>query len=209
MNTFKRAKVIKLPTPNGGAICINNKDKMFNSHYSDTKNYHLYIISDDEVNEGDYYLWNSIGGWELIKAINLFGFHESVKHKVFKVISTTDKLNIHPNISDSYRTGNCLPQPSQQFIEKYIEEYNNGNIITDVLVEYEEYYPNLVDGDFTRNNILRINPKDNTITIKKLKTNWDKNEITNIIKKFADVFVANTNTAYKQKDINDWIENNL
>ena len=35
-----------------------------------------------------------------------------------------------------------LPKPSDSFISKYIEEYNNGNVITNVLVEYEQDYTN-------------------------------------------------------------------
>ena len=77
-----------------------------------------------------------------------------------EVLATTD---------DSLR----LPQPSQQFIQKYIEEYNRGNIITDVLVEYElisneEYFLNTINPDddvpyFDEN--LKINPKDNSLNI--------------------------------------------
>ena len=66
-----------------------------------------------------------------------------------------------------------LPQPSQQFIQKYIEEYNKGNIITNVLVEYElisneEYFGNTVNPD---NDVpyfdekLKINPKDKSLNI--------------------------------------------
>jgi hypothetical protein len=54
-----------------------------------------------------------------------------------KVIVTTDKLNLHPNTSDSYRTGNCVPIIPQQFVEHFIEAYNAGNKINKVLVEVE------------------------------------------------------------------------
>ena len=82
-----------------------------------------------------------------------------------------------------------LPQPSQQFIQKYIEEYNRGNIITDVLVEYElisneEYFLNTINPDenvpyFDEN--LKINSKDNTITIKKVKDNWNREEVDRLL----------------------------
>ena len=77
---------------------------------------------------------------------------------------------------------NILPQPSQQFIEKYIESYNKGEIITDVLVEYDEVYDiNHYTENFNYNTIslkeekinfrynLKVNPKDNTITINLVK----------------------------------------
>ena len=71
-----------------------------------------------------------------------------------------------------------LPQPSQQFIQKYIEEYNNkGNIITDVLVEYEEGKSYSGNEGLIIKEWLKINPKDNTITIKKVKDSWTREEI--------------------------------
>ena len=81
-----------------------------------------------------------------------------------KIIATTDI-----SLVKEYN----LPQPSQQFIQKYIEEYNRGNIITDVLVEYElisneEYFLNTINPDddvpyFDEN--LKINPKNNSLNI--------------------------------------------
>ena len=95
-----------------------------------------------------------------------------------EVLATTDEslepINLYGN-SGLFKTK--LPQPSQQFIEEFIEEYNQENIITDVLVEYElisneEYFGNTVNPD---ENVpyfdedLKINPKYNTISIKKVK----------------------------------------
>ena len=84
-----------------------------------------------------------------------------------------------------------LPEPSQQFIQKYIEEYNKCNIITDVLVEYElisneEYFGNTFNPDDDVpyfDERLKINPKDNTITItiKKVKDSYKREEVENLI----------------------------
>ena len=106
-----------------------------------------------------------------------------------EVLATTDeslrtkyKENNHQPLS---KYNYILPQPSQQFIQKYIEEYNRGNIITDVLVEYElisneEYFLNTINPDenvpyFDEN--LKINPKYNTITIKKAKDSYTREEV--------------------------------
>ena len=75
-----------------------------------------------------------------------------------------------------------LPQPSQQFIQKYIEEYNKGNVITDVLVEYNYF---LDDNSVLPYWNLKVNPKDNTITIKKLKEVYTKDEVCQILEKFT------------------------
>ena len=104
-----------------------------------------------------------------------------------EVLATTDtSLKIdNPNYDIGRLAYITLPQPSQQFIQKFVEEYNRGNIITNVLVEYElvsneEYFLNTINPDddvpyFDEN--LKINPKDNTITIKKVKDSWTREEI--------------------------------
>ena len=134
----------------------------------------LYIISDDEIKGGDWFynIHSKIVG----RAAFDFGKDDLAK----KIIATTDSsLEINSNFDYNQLLPNknnfrfYLPQPSQQFIQKYIEEYNRGNIITDVLVEYElisneEYFLNTINPDddvpyFDEN--LKINPKDNTLNI--------------------------------------------
>ena len=137
------------------------------------KNGHLYVLSDDEIKEGDWFynIYSKIVGRA---AIN-FGKDELAK----KIIATTNpllKIEIDGNRGDLLPDVSFdinLPQPSQQFIQKFVEEYNKGNIITDVLVEYElisneEYFGNTVNPD---NDVpyfdekLKINPKDNSLNI--------------------------------------------
>ena len=109
-----------------------------------------------------------------------------------EVLATTDESleprNLYGN-SGLFKTK--LPQPSQQFIQKYIEEYNRGNIITDVLVEYLEnytleYYESAIENKrlAQKTNIketLKVNPKDNTITIKKAKDGYTREEVVKLL----------------------------
>ena len=98
-----------------------------------------------------------------------------------------------------------LPQPSQQFIQKFVEEYNKGNIITDVLVEYElisneEYFGNTVNPDddvpyFDEN--LKINPKYNTISIKKVKDSYTKEEVDRMLDEQASKTTAEMMEKFK------------
>ena len=133
---------------------------------------HFYIILDKKPDNGDYYIIDGIS--EVLKNNGLKFIDDNCK----KVIATTDKT-----LSQTNRTE--IPQPSQQFIEKYIEEYNKGNVITDVLVEYElisneEYFGNTVNPDDDVpyfDEKLKINPKYNTITIKKLKDSYSREEV--------------------------------
>jgi len=107
-----------------------------------------------------------------------------------------------------------LPQPSQSFIEKYVDEYNKGNVITEVMVEYEEGKYNL---DELRERHLKGLPhsydycnlkisKDNTITIRKVKDSWSRDEVVKIINKISEEIDFESAT---QETIDKWIEENL
>ena len=94
---------------------------------------HLYFLSDEEIKVGDWMLHNLEE-----KPIQWNG--EETNPSVYgykKIIATTDKSIILPERFPSFT---YLPQPSQSFIEKFVEEYNKGNRITEVMVEYEEYH---------------------------------------------------------------------
>ena len=108
-----------------------------------------------------------------------------------KIIATTDSSLWRP--SHKYASDVILlPQPSQQFIEKFVEEYNKGNMITDVLVEYEL---KITHGGRINNNTkmweeLTINPKDNTITIKKVKKSYTQEEVDRLLDEQASKTAA-------------------
>ena len=88
---------------------INHKNK----YYLKTKNGYKEILSSTDTSLGNY-IWKQTN-------------KKAKPYNVQQNIETTKKVFIP------------LPQPSQQFIEKYIEEYNKGQQITECLVEYEEY----------------------------------------------------------------------
>jgi hypothetical protein len=228
MEQFKKARVIMLPTKN--RPCLLNLTLSNNLHLWNTNGttynpngQHLYIILNDEIKEGDYYLFfknNSICRAEFLTEENIEVLEGLRKIKaVQKIIASTDTLLIEDKrtyICGLMDKPNILPQPSQQFIKKYIDSYNlsevnsNNMTIIEVLVEYElledaSQSIDMTDGVF----IPKINFEDNTITIKKLKDSWSREEMIKNIKSFADVFVANTNTACKQFDIDNWIKENL
>ena len=215
MEQFKRAKVVMLPTNEAKGDfskeriypCLLKYSWMFDKEgkgkliFTDsnirtpTQLQHLYIISDDEIKD-DYYIIDNIP--ELLKNNGLKFIDGNCK----KVIATTDTSLYTHQKETPYLPERVfyLPQPSQQFIQKYIEEYNKGNVITDVLVEYENIYIDafntviiqhekdtdsyLKQCKFISSN-LKINPKDNTITIKKLKEVYTKEELCQVLEKFT------------------------
>ena len=212
---LKKCKIIMLPTnqktkylmvysdveKTKGKLILNG---LKNDEYKEYQN--IYIISDDKIKGSDYcysYKTNKIvkSTCDVSREANKnIGFWK-------KVIATTDK-----SLSQTNRTE--IPQPSEQFIQKYIEEYNRGNIITDVLVEYLEnytleYYESAIENKrlAQKTNIketLKVNPKDNTITIKKAKDSYTKEEVENLIYTAMKDRCYTTIAEWKK-----WLEENL
>ncbi len=233
MNQFKRAQVVMLPTKKNSSNIAKsiNQDilSLYNKNddkYNQWINQHLYIISDDEIKEGDWYYNSRLK--QIFQAIRNSGY--SKKTDDYKIIATTDTSLNYETPFYGMDEDNNFPQPSQQFIEKYIESYNAGQVITDVLVEYEnnydlEYYTPQGGIECCKkidNWKLKINSKDNTITIKKLKdnsqhayskqlkrnkTSWNREEVKSLFRNFrTDVLPFGQVNDF---ELNQWISNNL
>ena len=168
----------------------------------------IYILSDDEIKEGDLHITSDHSG---------FGFRK------YKIIATTDTSlkTDNPNYDIGKLAYITLPQPSQQFIEKYIESYNKGEVITDILVEYEIDKLKQLHTDSNSLSLaeslgsfihwkLKVNTKDNSITIKKLKDNWNREEVKQFaIKAFQAGFDYCGASHLGCPDESNWIEENL
>jgi hypothetical protein len=113
---------------------------------------HLYFTTDEKIKEGDWF-YNGMNKI-VVKATNRYSeMKNPIPHR--KIIATTDpklkllneeglkgmnELHVLSTYSKAPKSWyNYLPQPSQAFIEKWIKEYNKGNIISEVMVDYEEY----------------------------------------------------------------------
>lgn len=216
---FKKANVVMLPTNEKANIFLRNRvtsKELFssspylpqtgNSINSDVIGQHLYITSDEEIKEGDWcILFDSFGHLFTNDAQQYIPSKGHILNNgLRKVIATTDnELGHGDNVGAWY----SLPQPSQAFITKYVEEYNKGCQIIEVLVEYiyemddfSEYKP-----------LLKVNSKDNTITIKKIKDSWTREEISNLCR---DAIEFGYNSCFNKRGlgdcmINDWINKNL
>lgn len=187
----------------------------------------LYVVSDDEIKEGDWYChYNSrTKEYSIFKADDKFydgnnpniidkrGFVYEYWNK--KIIATTDSsLSVESKLPLSEgKTWVKLPQPSQSFIKEFVREYNKGNIITDVLVEYEEKSK---FSDFPINSKhqelvykLKVNSKDNTIIIKKVKDSFTRDEVVDLLKKYRNYFHEYPSAMTSIVRMDKWIEKNL
>jgi len=186
-----------------------NKIQLFgtfeNSYENECKTQHLYIISDKEIKEGNWF----VSSKTIHKCTYIIEDTNEIMCNICDgtgFIQLGIKTNKCHKIIASTNTSLNLPQLSQSFITKYIEEYNKSNIITEVMVEYDE--EPTIDGDSDKYAELHINSKDNTIIIKDAKTNWSKDEIIVLINKFAERFMPHTDKVFVKEAINNWINRN-
>lgn len=184
METVKRkCQVILLETKKKSSIWSNKGRRLYynQANFNDVDDeirYHLYILSSDEIKEGDWYIDDTN---TIRQSITSDKEYWSVRKDYKKIIASTNtslsgifvekELEDGQNFLDKIK----LPQPSQSFIEKYISEYNKGNIITDIMVEYEEYATETTYTLGIDSSIPLFRPKiskDNTITISRVEVNY-------------------------------------
>ena len=107
------------------------------------------------------------------------------------------------------------PKPSQEWIEHYISEYNKGNVITDVQVEYDRVCDCVVLADCYNPELLVCDKKykikvdnNNTITIKSSKESWNREEHIKEIIDFA-TFYSGMERSKVERQVDKWIKENL
>lgn len=195
MSTFKKSQVVMLSTYKEKAALYTNKDKKVFSiepqSYKDK--YNLHIFNDEPIEIGDWVIKfiNKEPSFieQVLKIEENFLYH---KHSIGcdrvynykKIIASTESLPI--NSEDT--KFKFLAKPTQSFLEKYIIEFNKGKVIYNILINYKKKYIGRNENEhpfdsWICKDILKINPKDNTVTIKKAKENYTRDEVISIIKK--------------------------
>ena len=208
--TFKRKQVVMLPTNEKAKVgqfeifsydetsMIEGKDwkgkincggVVVNIPALKQTKQHLYILSDEEIETKDDWFYNIFT--KVIFQVKDFTEYDLKQHK--KIIATTDEsLN--------------LPQLPYSFINKYVKGYNEGNFVTEIMVEYKDFLinqsrlglPNIIE------RRIKVKSKDNTITIKKIKDIWTRAEVIALHKLNCERLT----NAYTSEDIK-WIKENL
>jgi hypothetical protein len=147
--------------------------------YNGYSPYHLYILSDEKIKEGDWVLTPE-------NKILKFGQVGTYLSKDKKIIATTDS-SLTPNDTKHCKldtNGECaycnskLPQISESFIKAYIKAYNEGTPITEVQVEYEMLNIDEIrergKGFLSQDNSKLKLKEDGSITIHRAKMyTWD------------------------------------
>ncbi len=215
MNQDKKIQVVMLATNKEGVLDFYD-DKLhirtiLVPHF---KPQHLYFLSDDKIKEGDSYInieCNSIFSSADKLAIKVINFNKAIYKKI---IASTDKSL-------------GLPEPSKEWIEYFVSEYNKGNIITEVMVEYESFHGintsiaeiSAVSGDNEKNwkgrgdlrdYRLKVNP-DNTINIKPVEEKvFTLEEVKDLLyEALTEDGSGSYNMGWDSKEAIEWIENKL
>lgn len=163
---------------------------------------HLYFLSDDVIEEGDWFINVGVNGNSLP-----YQYPKFLKAKCSKkIICTTDSSLVSGKGLDSFSgKPNLLPRPSEDFIKVFVEEFNKGNQIEWVDVEYEDAteYDRVYNKEkyFPR---LKVNSK-NEITIRKIKDTWTRDEVIALLHNMP----FDIDLHYGQGIFNKWIEENL
>lgn len=237
--TLKRIEVVMLATNKKANLAFNkitNKLGLYNRFIectTDFKPQHLYFLSDDEIKEGDWFIdlrdsYNKIP-YQCTGITSNFILCSSneINHPKMcckKIIATTDDSIGYTNLKVSPVPNFCtFPEPSKDFIKVYIEDYNKGNKIEQVDVEYEigkcqcsvnSPFEECVNeyGTCTEYK-LKVNSK-NEISIRKIKDTWTREEVESLCRK-AFLLYKSDNTGYPglikstQESEDKWIEDNL
>lgn len=212
---YKKHKIIMLPIEEKSVLFIGRVSRQLHdlaiaNKDSTTNNQNLYIVSDEEIKEGDWFIANQaprkcirIDSNTSCPYITLQKDEEIGHFKTWHnivIASTNPSLN--------------LPQPSQSFIDKYISEYNKGNIITDIMVEYEEYdhdeeWSDISGAYETFKERVKVS-KDNTITISKIRDSWSREEVKALLDELTNELSMRVDgRLISDTEYDKWIEQNL
>lgn len=203
----KTHKVVMLPTEKA-ELGFNNKGELVTGDtilWSNDahKAQHLYIISDDEIKKGDWFINEQ---YFLEEKVELAIWQHNGKiipnSNPKKIVATTDKsLTIS---KDGFEGKNwLLNQIHESFINTFIKNYNNGTPITKVNLEME-LIPNPNYTGSGDNIILGYKIKtrpDNTVIIHQSKT-YSRSNIKDLLKRFSNDYNILTS-------VDQWIKENL
>lgn len=186
---------------------------------------HLYITSSEEIKEGDWCINIKLDPTKSRPFIKDFKYDsQDVWYR--KIIATTDPdLKVYAGYDEDISGMGIyisLSQIPQSFTEEFISEYNKGNIITKVMVEYdlfwnnskfkEQPFPDEFATEKDRIYKLKIN-KDNTISISRNdKQSWTREEVIELMEKSINRGIqlkTDLVVIHKRTHIDLWIKENI
>lgn len=127
-------------TPNGDIKAL---ETLGNHQLENAEDFqHLYIISDEEIKEGDWHLHYYNGKPLIDQSFNggvdaINSVRENFEYK--KIIATTDPDLVYLiKETERGKIEQHLPKPTEEFLREFMERYNGGILDKEVLVEVKE-----------------------------------------------------------------------
>ena len=128
---------------------------------------HLYLISDEEIKECDWYYYN----YNIFKCNSKQERDDCHRMKLKRVAATTDEyLHIKTGVgATTIEELRDVPKIPESFIKAYIKAYNEDKIITEVDLEIEEYDECILNKGFDYKSKIKTR-EDGTVIIHQSKT---------------------------------------
>ena len=205
---LKRAKVMELPT----------KDR-YKGIFSHARGWrHLYITTDDEIKEGDWF-YNGFNDNQPKIQQRKGRFRTCFNQH--KIIATTDSKLTQTevcNYTDEIIIEG-LPSPSQAFVEKYCElgGIDEVDVELETFIDTEAFNDLLKDPYYKQfpeelpNCVFNNRPKTNSnneIAIHSIKNSWNREEVEALLFKFMNRPIEILDNR-RQQSLEDWINENL
>jgi hypothetical protein len=168
---------------------------------------HLYITSNRPTKDGDWFLeddnvlrrYNPTSRKDISNGLSIIGDYDK------KIEATTD-----PSLAISKPTGTSfpdkylerLPQIPESFIKAYVESYNAGKPITEVLLETVQTR-GIKPDDFMINT-----RTDNTVIIHHIKDSYTRDEVLNILSSFNEHLWNQSYMRNRYGTVGEWFEKN-
>lgn len=210
MEQYKKVQVVMLHA-NVSPLVLNldnqlEYDEML-STYGGVSKKHLYFISDDKIECGDWAIADYITGFTDLSSNScndgklylvqvkdiVLGNVENGQELLFSYEGLTHETRFCKKIILSTDKLLELPQPCEEFIKEYVEKYNKNNVIKELCINLEDF----------------STIKANVPICKKF---WSREEVESLLKKALQVgFNEGSNDEISPSYLNwdEWIEENL
>lgn len=183
------------------SIRTNSKGKLLQSHgvLSDAYIRHLYILSDDKIKEGDWVMNNNTNN------IAQYTGHGSMEWWKKIIATTNTELKWEFKGVQMSRMMN-YPKISELFIKIYIAEYNKGNVIEEVELEYDSEEKPAWSGMWVDTLKLR---EDNTVIIDLVEEKkYTKDEVLNILHNWENYSIDVRKQSTINFELEEWFNKN-
>ncbi len=201
-NMIKAYKIIILPKdqdekdrPQGGIYRNSIGKLIFSRPFSYSKQEHLYILTDDNLKEGD---WQYTRLYGITKVCNLLWSDMECAKKV--------------ECSSDHELG--LPLIPNSFLPRFVKAYNDENVIIEIKLEVSQLCIQTgrlcgmpCNGDCHDNCIYKIKVNDDNTVIIHQDKKYSIQEVENLI--YDCLHSIAHGMSFKEEDYNDWVKENL